>query len=32
MSYNEHDVNRNASNKVAEKNAFHTKRYIQMQI
>ena len=29
MSYKEHDFNRNAWNKVAEKIAFHTKWYIQ---
>ena len=30
MSYNEHDINRNAWSKVAEKIGFHTKLYIQM--
>ena len=29
MSYKERDVNRNAWNRVTEKIAFHTKRYIQ---
>ena len=31
MLYKEHDVNRNAWSKVAEKIAFHTKRYIQIK-
>ena len=30
MLYKEHDVNRNAWSKVAEKTGFHTKGYIQM--
>ena len=30
MLYKEHEVNRNAWSKVAEKTGFHTKRYIQM--